>query len=54
MNEKDWVCRVAALLAPYMMTAAFDHAMDCYADHGDEDPDRFAQDEIDAIESSEG
>jgi hypothetical protein len=51
MSERDWVSRVTALLAPYLESGAFDHAMSAYQAHGHESPDDYAQDEIDALGS---
>lgn len=49
MNKSEWVSRVAALLAPYLGSAAIDHAESLYQHHGHESPDDFAADEIDAL-----
>lgn len=51
LPEREWVARVTALLAPYLESAAFDHAIEAYKDHGRWPPDDFAKDEIDALHS---
>lgn len=51
LPEREWVTRVAALLAPYLCSGALDHALAAYPDHGRTLPDDFAADEIDALGS---